>query len=294
VPRIVPDVNNNTLIVMAEPKVWRTLKAALRKLDVVPAQVLVEVSIWEVTLDNTLKFGVEWFFENEVNSGDLGVTTLDLGDAGVNASVPGFSYLVDDAAGGWRAVVNTLDKASRIEVLSSPSVLVLDNETAEIVVGNQQPVQGGTTVTDGGTQIDNINFKDTGVQLSVKPRVNASGLVIMEITQEVTDVGNIDEATGQRAFLQRSIKSKVAIQSGDTIILGGLIQSNTSIGSSGVPFFSKLPVVGALFGSKSEVVTRTELLVTISPRAVTAYKDFDKINDEFRQKMRGVTDAFGL
>lgn len=293
-PQIVPNIADNSILVMAEPKIWRSVKAVLKKLDAVPAQVLVEVSIWEVTLDNSLRYGVEWFFENEVNGGDLGVAKLDMDSGGINATVPGFSYLVNDMAGGWSAVINTLDKESRVDVLSSPSVLVLDNETAEINVGDQQPVRTGTTVTDGGTTTESIQYKDTGVRLKVSPRVNASGLVIMEIDQEVTDVGNIDTATGQRAFLSRNISSKVAIQSGDTIVLGGLIQENKSNGASGVPYISRVPVLGALFGTQTDDLKRTELLVTITPRAVTQYKDFNKIGEEFRKKMARVTETFDI
>ncbi len=292
--RVVPNTSNNSLLVMAEPRIWRSVKSILKKLDVVPAQVLVEVSIWEVTLDNSLRYGVEWFFENELNGGDLGVASLDLDSSGINATVPGFSYLVNDIAGGWSAVINTLDKVSRVDVLSSPSVLVLDNETAEINVGDQQPVRTGTTVTDGGTTTENIQFKDTGVRLKVSPRVNASGLVIMEIDQEVTDVGNIDAATGQRAFLRRNISSKVAIQSGDTIVLGGLIQENKSEGASGLPFISRVPLLGALFGSQTDDLKRTELLVTITPRAINQYGDFARVGKEFREKMSKVTETFDI
>lgn len=130
------------------------------------------------------------------------------------------------------------------------------------------------------------------MQLKVKPRVNAGGLVVMDILQEVTDIGATDAATGQRSFLKRSIESTVAIQSGDTIILGGLIQDRTTDGDSGIPFLSKLPVVGSLFGSKTEGGNRTELLITISPRAINQYKDFAKIGEEFQGKMQGVADSF--
>jgi general secretion pathway protein D len=220
VPRVVADESNNTLLVMATPQVWREIENALRKLDVMPAQVLVEVSIWEVALNDALEYGVEWYFQHS-NSSVNGVGTLDFPPAGVNSVLGGFSYLLSDNGGDWRAVINAIDEQSQIQVLSSPSVLVLDNQTADIVVGDQQPVLSGTSATDGGTVTENIVYKDTGVKLSVTPRVNDSGLVVMDISQEVTDVGSIDAATGQRSFLQRSINSTVAIQSGDTIILGG-------------------------------------------------------------------------
>ncbi len=289
--RIVADAINNSLLVMASPKEWRTIRSALERLDAVPSQVLVEVSIWEVTLRDELQYGVEWFFDSTPGSATARAT-LDLGTAGVSATQPGFSYLFN--GNDWRAVINMLSSKSKVKALSSPSVLVLDNRTATIAVGNQQPVLSGQTVNTGNENLitQNIEFKDTGVQLKVTPRVNAGGLVIMEIAQEVTDIGQIDEATGQRSFLRRNIESTVAIQGGDTIVLGGLIQENSSLGDAGIPFLHKLPLVGSLFGSSSDETNRTELLVTISPRAVNQYRDFERIGEEFRRKMRGVTSAF--
>ncbi|MDX5298566.1 MAG: type II and III secretion system protein, partial [Gammaproteobacteria bacterium] len=188
----------------------------------------------------------------------------------------------------------TLASQSNVRSLSSPSVLVLDNKEANIQVGNQQPIQTSQTVNTGNTGVvtQNVELKDTGVQLTVKPRVNAGGLVIMDIKQEVTDVGERDAATGQRSFLKRSIETSVAIQGGDTIILGGLIQDRREDTSGGVPFLHRLPLVGALFGSTGDSENRTELLVTITPRAVNQYRDFEQIGDEFRRKMGGVMRAF--
>lgn len=293
--RIVADEANNSLLIMAASKEWRSIRAALDKVDKLPAQVLVEVSIWEVTLKDELNYGVEWFFNSKggadglANKGGL----LSMNDGGtVGRSVPGFSYLFSGS--DWRAVINMLASRSNVKSLSSPSVLVQDNREATIQVGNQQPIQTSQTVNTSNTGVltQNVELKDTGVQLKVKPRVNSGGLVVMDIMQEVTDVGALDTATGQRTFLKRSIESTVAIQSGDTIILGGLIQDRKTDGDSGIPYLSKLPFIGALFGSKGEGSDRTELLITISPKAINQYKDFNKIGDEFQDKMQGLTDAF--
>ena len=293
--RIVADEANNSLLIMSSAKEWRSIRAALSKIDKLPAQVLVEVSIWEVTLSDELRYGVEWFFnsgggvEGLADRGGL----LSMSDsAGVNRSVPGFSYLFSGS--DWRAVINTLSSRSHVKSLSSPSILVQDNKEASIQVGNQQPIQTSQTVNTANTGVmtQNVELKDTGVQLTVKPRVNSGGLVIMDILQDVTDVGQTDTATGQRTFLKRSVESTVAIQSGDTIILGGLIQDNDSEGDSGVPFLHKIPVLGGLFGTKIDSSDRTELLVTISPRAINQYQDFARIGDEFRNKMKGVAEAF--
>lgn len=293
--RIVADEANNSLLVMASAKEWRSIRAALSKIDKLPAQVLIEVSIWEVTLKDELNYGVEWFFNSK--GGVDGLSSkgglLSMNDAGsVSRAVPGFSYLFSGS--DWRAVINALSSRSKVKSLSSPSVLVQDNKEANIQVGNQQPIQTSQTVNTSNTGVltQNVELKDTGVQLKVKPRVNNGGLVIMDIMQEVTDIGATDTATGQRSFLKRSIESTVAIQSGDTIILGGLIQDSQDNGDSGVPFLHRIPVLGGLFGSKTDGNNRTELLITISPRAINQYQDFGKIGDEFREKMQGVADAF--
>lgn len=293
--RIVADEANNSLLIMAPAKEWRSIRAALEKVDKMPAQVLVEVSIWEVTLKDELNYGVEWFFNSKGGVDGLAEKggLLSMNDAGaVSRAVPGFSYMFSGS--DWRAVINALASRSNVKSLSSPSVLVLDNREASIQVGNQQPIQTSQTVNTNNTGVltQNVELKDTGVQLTVKPRVNAGGLVVMDILQEVTDIGATDAATGQRSFLKRSIESTVAIQSGDTIILGGLIQDRSTDGDSGVPFLSRIPVVGALFGSKTEDGERTELLITISPRAINQYKDFAKIGEEFQGKMQGVADSF--
>jgi general secretion pathway protein D len=293
--RIVADEANNSLLVMAAPKEWRSIRGALDKMDKLPAQVLVEVSIWEVTLKDELNYGVEWFFNSKDGVDGLGDKggLLSMNDGGtVGRSVPGFSYLFSGS--DWRAVINMLASRSNVKSLSSPSVLVLDNREASIQVGNQQPIQTSQTVNTNNTGVltQNVELKDTGVQLKVKPRVNSGGLVVMDIMQEVTDIGALDAATGQRSFLKRSVESTVAIQSGDTIILGGLIQDRKTDGNSGVPYLSKLPIIGPLFGSKGEDSERTELLVTISPRAINQYKDFEKVGDEFRDKMQSLTEAF--
>lgn len=293
--RIVADEANNSLLVMAAPKEWRSIRGALDKMDKLPAQVLIEVSIWEVTLKDELNYGVEWFFNSK--GGMEGLSDkgglLTMGDSsGISRTVPGFSYLFSGS--DWRAVINMLAKRSTVKSLSSPSVLVQDNREATIQVGNQQPIQTSQTVNTNNTGVitQNVELKDTGVQLTVKPRVNSGGLVVMDIMQDVTDVGALDTATGQRSFLKRSIESTVAIQSGDTIILGGLIQDRKTEADSGIPYLSKLPFVGALFGSKGEESNRTELLISISPRAVNHYQDFNKIGDEFSEKMKGLTEAF--
>lgn len=288
--RIVADKTNNSLMIMSTDATYQQILEALKRIDVMPMQVQVEASIMEVSLTDGLEYGLQWYFRNKMgDDGKAGNGLLDLdGSAGLSASVPGFSYSLTDAGGRITSVLNALARESRLRVLSSPSVLVLDNQTANIRVGNQQPVFTGSTTTDGGVVTQNVQFKDTGVSLQVTPHVNANGLVKMDIQQEVTDVGEIDQATGQRSFLQRNIKSNIAVQSGETIVLGGLIRDNSTDGKSGIPVLGRMPVVGSLFSGTSRSGLRTELLILITPTAIKGQQDLTKTGEELRNRMQSL------
>ncbi|MDX9767964.1 MAG: type II secretion system protein GspD, partial [Ectothiorhodospiraceae bacterium] len=276
------------LLVMASHADWQRIESALKRLDVAPLQVLVEASIIEVTLTGDLQYGLQWFFKSSFD-GKSGQGILDLDDAaGLSAIVPGFSYTLTDSANLVRGVLNLLAKRSQLNVISSPSVLVLDNHMAQIQVGDQQPVEAGTTTTDGGTTTKSIQYKDTGVLMSVTPRVNAGGLITMEIAQEVTDVGSIDSATGQRAFLKRNITSTIAVQSGEMVVLGGLIRDNTSEGKTGIPVLHDLPVVGNLFGGTNKASNRTELIVLLTPRIVRDPAEAREVGRQLRSRMQAI------
>ncbi len=285
--RIVADEANNTILVLASPQDFKVVEAALKKLDVVELQVLIEASILEVSLTDEFSFGLEWYFKNtnRLGGSKRGEALLDLSTgAGIGAIIPGFSYSVigNDVI---NAVLNTLASESKLNVLSSPSLMVLDNRTARITVGDQVPVLTGTTVTDGGNTIQNIQFKDTGVQLEVTPRINVGGLITLDVRQEVTDVGNIDAATNQRSFRQRNIESTIGIQSGETIMLGGLITQNNTTSQAGIPGLSRVPVLGALFGTTGDTSRRTELVVLITPRVVRSTEEAREVTEEFRRRM---------
>jgi general secretion pathway protein D len=207
----------------------------------------------------------------------------------LGGALAGFSYTVTNSAQQVRAVLNALAKKSLVKVISSPSLMVLDNHTASIVVGDQQPIQTSTTVTDGGNTITSIQYKDTGVALTVTPSVNAGNMVTMEVNQSVTDIGQPDASVAnQRRFLQRQINSKVAVRSGESIVLGGLIRDNQSQGKSGIPGLYDVPVVGALFGSTTNSGNRTELMVVITPRVVRTDIDATAVGDELRDRMKSV------
>ena len=282
--RVVADEENNALMIYADGRQYDIIEAALKQLDVVATQVIIEASIMEVQLTDELRYGLEWTFKNGFDDYD-GFGQL-AGAASGPARSAGFSYTVTNSVGDISAVLNALSEESLINVISSPSVMVLDNHEAFIAVGDQVPVLQGRAITNGGNSVENIVYRDTGVQLSVRPSVNAGGLVTMDIEQSVIDVGPVDSATGQRSFLDRTINSRVAVRSSESVVLGGLIRENATLSDSGVPLLHKIPVVGSLFGSTSTDNRRTELLVIITPRALYNEGELRAVSDEMREQVR--------
>lgn len=289
--RVVADKRQNALLIYAPRGEYAKIEAALRKLDVAPTQILIEASILEVTLNDELKYGLQWYFNGRLNSsGTTGSGQLTSGNTSViSPANPGFSYTITNSLGGVRAVLTALAEKSLLNVISSPSIMVLDNHTATIRVGDQQPIQSANTVSeDGNLRTSSIQYKDTGVMLEVSPSANAGGMVTMDVQQSVIDVGQIDVATGQRSFLQRELASRVAVRDGETIVLGGLIRDNNNQAKQGIPLLHDIPVIGHLFGTTSDVKNRTELLVILTPRVLRNEVDLRQIGDEFKQRMRAL------
>lgn len=287
--KIVADETNNSIVILSKKSEYENILPVIKELDVLPLQVLIEVSIVEVTLTDELSYGLEWFLKNNDIRGKYDASaTLDLNSgSGLGAINPGFSFLVNGSGSLVQAVFNTLAAESKLNVISSPSLMALDNHTATIRVGDQQPVQvASAKSTNNDVLTQSIEYKSTGVLLSVTPRVNSGGLVTMELSQEVTDIGSIDDATGQRSFLQRNINTSVAVQDGRTIILGGLITENSADAQSGIPGVSNLPVIGALFGKQTNSKIKRELIVLITPKVIFDHQNAVDITREYAEKMQ--------
>ncbi|MEO5605976.1 MAG: type II secretion system secretin GspD [Polaromonas sp.] len=301
--KVIADRDNNSLLIMANSAEYEKIEEAIKRLDVVPRQVLVEVTIAEVQLDGALSYGLEWFFSgnNNVtgslrNSGGIGAG-LTTPTGPISPQLP-FSAVWRGAGGNIKAVLSALAKTTNVNVLSSPHIMVTDNQVAKINVGSSVPVQGQSTLT-GTNVVTSVNYVDTGVVLSVRPHINSGGLVTLEISQEVSDVvAAAAGAINSPSINKRSAQTIVAVQSGDTMVLGGLIKDNKQKGSAGLPYLSELPVVGALFGAKTETTTRSEMIITITPRVVNDYQQARDATAEFRQKLSGIRkfnpEALGL
>ena len=296
--RVVADRENNALLILATSAGYAKIEAALKKLDTAPRQVLIEVTIAEVTLKDELQYGLEWLFTNGARrSGQL-----DTGVAGISRIVPGFSYALTSRSGDTiQAVLNMLASNNKLNILSSPHIMVADNQTAKIQVGDSVPTAGPQSVV-GTTVVSSVQYLDTGVILSVTPHINAGGLVNLDINQEVSTASTTTSSLlNSPTISKRSAKTMVTVQSGETTVLGGLISENNSAGSTGVPFLSSIPILGGLFGTQSTNNVKTELVVLITPRVAQNVGQAKMVSDEFRKKLKeaeklldcGTSDALG-
>ena len=282
--RIVADEGTNSLFIRTTPRQYDEIHAMLKLVDIVPLQVMIEATIAEVTLNDKLNYGVEWFFQ----SGKSDVTFSTDTTGAILSNFPGFSFFY--GTNNVAAVINALDSVTDVNILSSPQLLVLDNHEAFLQIGDQVPVATQSvvdTTNPAAPIVNSIEFRDTGIVLKVTPRVNFNGLVNLDIQQEVSDViptttSGIDSPTIQ----QRLINSSIVVQSGKTIALGGLIRDKVSDEQTGIPVLSSIPLLGSLFGATKESHSRTELLVLITPRVVRNQTEAGDLTRELRRKIK--------
>ncbi|WP_246387806.1 type II secretion system secretin GspD [Chiayiivirga flava] len=306
---------SNALLVLATSGQWESIRRVIERLDTIPLQVHIEAKILQVNLNNSLKYGVQWYFENAIGASTGGggdddggddTPALDpsLRDIAANRHIWGdISGTVGSSGLGWTflgpnlaAVINALDTVSTVQVLSAPSLVVLNNKSASINVGTQIPVNSsfintggiGTDPNTGVGQSTYVQFRDTGITLNVTPRVNPGGLVFMEIDQTDSTPGAAVEGQSNVPVDQRKIKTEIAVQSGETVLLGGLIKQTDSKGSSGVPFLQRIPVLGALFGTKDTSSARQELLVVLTPTVIRNGEDAKRLTEEYTRQFRGL------
>jgi general secretion pathway protein D len=287
--RITADEVNNAILVYGTPRQYAVIEEALRRLDVRPVQVLIEAAITEVTLNDNLRYGVQWNFQS-------GTSNFALTSGGTTTPTrisPGFSYFVapnNDIS----LTLNALEQKTNVKVISAPKILVLNNQTAALQVGDQVPITtAAATNLNGGTDsaiVNSIEYRDTGVILKVTPRVNASGLVLLDIAQEVSDVagstGNTTSQDQSPTITTRRISTSIAAQDGQVIALGGLFRNAQTFGKTGIPILSSIPVIGALFGTQTNNQVRTELIVILKPHVVRTVDDGTAITEELRDKLR--------
>ena len=295
---ITADETNNAIVVFSTPRDFAVISDGLAKLDVPPLQVMIDASISEVTLNHNLQYGIQWAFQAGRLGGVLtqGVrSTMTNSVTGVVSTVnpgpqqnfPGLSFLYQ--GNNMSATLNALSTITDVTVLSAPKLMVLNNHTATIEVGDQVPISTGSavsTLTSGAPIVNSVEYRDTGIILKVTPRVNSGGLVLLDIAQEVSDVqSTTSSAISSPTIQQRKISTSVAVQDGETVALGGLIKNQVTKGRSTVPLFGSIPVLGHLLGDTSGGLVRTELVVLLTPRVVRTPVDARAVTEELREKI---------
>ena len=302
VTRIFADEIANTVIILATRGDYELIEETIRKIDTMPRQVVIEAMIAAVTLTDNLSMGLAWSLKTDLNFSLKPFTNdFDLnGRMGSNAPAPdgtglsssGFSFVATDQSGIVRMRLKALATESKVKVLASPHILISDNREARIQVGQQVPLVTSETNVTGTTNIQRtIQYKDIGIILKVKPQVNDSGLVSMEISQEVSSLGasvDLGDGTSQPTLNKIEATTNLVSQNGQTIIIGGLIRDDTTKDKTGIPFLSRIPLIGWLFGDWSDVNNRQELVILITPRVIRSQVEAVGVTNNYIDKYKGM------
>ena len=283
--RIRADLATNSLIIYGTDEEYRQISDLVQKLDVLPDQVLIEAVIAEVTLNDELRYGVQWFFDSRTGGT---AAFSDAGSGAVSSRFPGFAYAF---SGNYvKVALNALAAVTDIEIVASPQIITLDNHTATLQVGDQVPI-----VTQSAVSVDNPNapivnsvqFRDTGILLTVTPRVNDGNMVILEVSQEVSNaVPTLTSGIDAPTIQQRRFDTVVAIADGDTLALGGLIRTSRTVGDTGIPILKDIPLLGNAFRGKSDSRSRTELVIFMTPHIIRSREDARRANDHIRSRLQ--------
>ena len=292
--RITAQKSSNQLLVRTRPAQWKEIESAIRRLDNLPLQVQIETRILEVKLTGELDLGVQWYLGRLAgNSASTTVANtsgsqgaLGGGGAGLGATDSLFYSFVSN---NLQVALHALETNGRTQVLSAPSLVVMNNQQAQIQVGDNIPISQTTVNTStSDTTLSSVEYVQTGVILDVVPRINPGGLVYMDIQQQVSDADTSasTDSNGNPRISTRSVSTQVAVQSGQTVLLGGLIKQDNSESVSAVPYLGQVPGLRWLFGNTSKSKNRTELIVLITPRVVTSASQARQVTDDYRQQMQ--------
>lgn len=300
---------SNQLLIKANVGDYDKIMSAIKRLDIVPLQVLVELKIIEVSLNDSLEYGMELFFGSSVGEDDGDGDGDDDTGGDDGGDTKGYNWFTDGARSGEAGVaynffgteaqakLTALEGAGRVSLVSSPSVMVMNNKNATINVGNQEPIVSTSIGNINNNNNNNFNnnfptnsvrYIQTGVQVDITPRVNPGGLVYMEITQDVSEAGEPRSGGTNPPISKRELSTEIAVQSGQTIIMGGLIRDTNKQRRDGVPLLSRIPLIGGAFGKKSNNSTKTELMVLITPTVIENPEQARRATLEYAKKFEGL------
>nr|WP_245287745.1 type II secretion system secretin GspD [Bradyrhizobium sp. URHA0013] len=301
--RITADVTNNAVLVYANADSQRVVEQTIRQIDRPQRQIAIEATIAEVTLNDALNYGVQFFIASK--QGSVSNTISGVSNSSAIGSVEGTSTAVNAAAGALlgrvlpgfnfligsenspRVILDALHGVTNVKVLSNPSLVVLDNQAATLQVGDQVPFSTGTAtvLTANNTVVNTIDYKNTGIILRVLPRANANGNVVLDIEQEISSVAAGSSGSLTPTISQRKVKSSIAVTSGQTVLLAGLISETENRQRQGIPILDSIPGVGDAFSHQGSTRARTELILFIRPTVIKDGVDAHVIAEEMRSKM---------
>ena len=290
--RITADVANNSILVYASEEDYRIIERALTQLDRPQLQVAIDVTIAEVTLNDQLDYGVQFFLDKGALM-NVSQTSLP-----ITPTLPGFNVVLGNALSP-RVVINALHQYTDVKILSNPSLVVVDNQPATLEVGDQVPITTGsaTVLSANNAVVNTVDYKNTGIILHVQPRVNSNGTVLLDIEQEISAVvNNLTSAPRPTStttnltptISERRVKSELSVANGQTVLLAGLIQETQNVD----PVRHSHPrpnsgCWGALSGRTNKSIARTELILFIRPQIIHDGADASVVAEELRSKMRG-------
>jgi general secretion pathway protein D len=293
--RIIPDEQNNAILIYATPSEEETVEAMLRKVDILPLQVRIDAVIAEVTLNDNLRYGTQYFFQNGglnaiLSSGSNPLVTVTQA-AGTNPllnTLPGF--VIGGSNKGALFALSALQEVTTVQVLSAPELVVLDNQPARLQVGDLVPYLSQTsqsTLVAGAPIVNSVNYQQTGVIMQIVPRVNTGGMVSLDVAQEVSDVAPAVTTAGldSPTFTTRNVTSRLVVQDGQTVGLAGLIRDSVSRGNQGIPWLKDIPLLGVLAGQQNNTRTRTELLILITPHVIHDQRDARALTEDLRDQL---------
>lgn len=299
---IVVDETTNSLIIRALPRDYKAILETIKKLDLYPKQVLIEVLLAEVTLDEATKYGLEFstFTDTFVKGGRSYAYAFGMGGVGTPESfVSGLRYSISSAE-RLTAAIHASATDNRLKVITSPHILASNNKEAKIQIGSSEPILTNTYTTPGATTASTtsvvstgivegtIEYKDIGVILSVTPRISDAKLVTLDIAIEQSTVSQKDLGNLKNVpfFPKKTAKTTLSIMEGQTIVIGGLIDESKGRTSSGVPFLSKIPILGALFGYQTRADAGKETILLITPHVITDMQESNQVTQEFKEKVQ--------
>jgi general secretion pathway protein D len=296
--RITPDAINNALLIYADRENYRIISSTLQQLDQPVLQVAIDATIAEVTLNNELTYGVQFFLSSKtlgsvINTQSAASTVATAATtAAINRVLPGFNFLVGSEASP-KVILDALHSVTSVKVLSNPSLVVINNQTATLQVGDVVPVSTGsaTVLSSSNTVVNTIDYRNTGIILRVVPRITANGNVRIEVEQEISNVTAAAAATLTPTVAERKVKSSISVANGQTVLLAGLIAEQQNGDRNGIPALDEIPIFGDAFSHQHKKGTRTELIIFIRPQIIRDGSDAHNVAEELRSKVRGTVGA---